>query len=155
MLETLASILPVRLRSRCLKGLACLQTVAYNDHLPQNNALLLKLTAWITFLKTLGAWGVAALAAIDSAAIPIPLDALVAGYVYSNPGHAWLYAIAGAVGSALGSLVPYYLGPAGGELFLLKRIDEAGLRPLPGPCARPAVLAPVVPPTIAPPTPFT
>src|SRR5260370_9038507 len=131
MLETLASILPVRLRSRCLKGLAGLQTVAYNDHLPKKNALLLKLTGLITVLKTLGAWGVAALAAIDSAAIPIPLDALVAGYVYSNPGHAWLYAIAGAVGSALGSLVPYYLGRAGGELFLLKRIDGAGLMRIP------------------------
>src|SRR5260370_17079084 len=132
MLETLASILPVRLRSRCLKGLACLQTVAYNDHLPQKNALLLKLTAWITFLKTLGAWGVAALAAIDSAAIPIPLDALVAGYVYSNPGHAWLYAIAGAVGSALGSLGPYYPAPPGPDPFL------------PSPSTRPpATLSPV------------
>jgi len=154
MLETLASILPVRLRSRCLKGLACLQTVAYNDHLPQKNALLLKLTAWITFLKTLGAWGVAALAAIDSAAIPIPLDALVAGYVYSNPGHAWLYAIAGAVGSALGSLVPYYLGRAGGELFLLKRIDEAGLRRIRDRFERQEFFALMVPATLPPPTPF-
>src|SRR5260370_8575405 len=142
MLETLASILPVRLRSRCLKGLACLQTCAYNDHLPQKNALLLKLTAWIPFLKTLGAWGVAALAAIDSAAIPIPLDALVAGYVYSNPGHAWLYAIAGPVCSALGSLVPYYLGRAGGQLYLLQRIDAAVARRTPHPSSPPHSFTP-------------
>jgi uncharacterized membrane protein YdjX (TVP38/TMEM64 family) len=30
----------------------------------------------------------------------------------------------GALGSAIGSLLPYYLGRAGGELFLLKRINR-------------------------------
>jgi membrane protein YqaA with SNARE-associated domain len=122
--------------------------------LPQKNKLLLKFTAWIAFLKTLGAWGVAALAAIDSAAIPIPLDALVAGYVYSNPGRAWLYAIAGAFGSAVGSLVPYYLGRAGGELFLLKRIDEAKLQRIRDRFERQEFLALMFPATLPPPTPF-
>lgn len=118
------------------------------------NKFLLKFTAWIAFLRTLGAWGVAALAAIDSAAIPIPLDALVAGYVYSNPGRAWLFAIAGAAGSALGSLVPYYLGRAGGELFLLKRIDEAKLRHIRDRFERQEFLALMVPAMLPPPTPF-
>ena len=118
------------------------------------NKILLKFTAWITFLRTLGAWGVVSLAALDSAAIPIPLDALVAGYVFSNPAHAWLYAIAGAVGSALGSLVPYYLGRAGGELFLLKRIDEAKLRRIRDRFERQEFLALMVPATLPPPTPF-
>jgi membrane protein YqaA with SNARE-associated domain len=118
------------------------------------NKFLVKFTAWIAFLKTLGAWGVASLAALDSAAIPIPLDALVAGYVYSNPARAWLYAIAGAVGSALGSLVPYYLGRAGGELFLLKRIDEAKLRRIRDRFERQEFLALMVPATLPPPTPF-
>jgi len=114
----------------------------------------LKITAWIAFLRTLGGWGVLALAAIDSAAIPIPLDALVAGYVFSNPGRAWLYAIAGAVGSALGSLIPYYLGRAGGELFLLKRIDEAKLQRIRDRFERQEFLALMVPATLPPPTPF-
>jgi membrane protein YqaA with SNARE-associated domain len=118
------------------------------------NKFLLKFTAWIAFLRTLGAWGVASLAALDSAAIPIPLDALVAGYVFSNPSHAWLYAIAGAAGSALGSLVPYYLGRAGGELFLLKRIDEAKLRRIRDRFERQEFLALMVPATLPPPTPF-
>jgi membrane protein YqaA with SNARE-associated domain len=118
------------------------------------NKFLLKFTAWIAFLRTLGAWGVASLAAIDSAAIPIPLDALVAGYVFSNPAHAWLYAIAGAAGSALGSLIPYYLGRAGGELFLLKRIDEGKLRRIRDRFERQEFLALMVPATLPPPTPF-
>ena len=115
---------------------------------------LLKITAWIAFLKTLGGWGVMALATVDSAAIPIPLDALVAGYVFSNPGHAWLYAIAGAVGSAVGSLIPYYLGRAGGELFLLKRIDEAKLQRIRDRFERQEFLALMVPAMLPPPTPF-
>ncbi len=96
--------------------------------MPSKNQLLLKFTVWIAALKVLGAWGVLILAAIDSAALGIPMDPLVAGFVYSNPHRAWLYCVAGAVGSALGSLIPYALGRAGGELFLLKRIDEAKLQ---------------------------
>ena len=96
----------------------------------------------------------AALAAIDSAAIPMPLDALMAGYVFSNPGHAWIYAMAGAAGSALGSLVPYYLGRAGGELFLLKHIDEAKLKRIRDRFERQEFLALMVPAILPPPTPF-
>jgi membrane protein YqaA with SNARE-associated domain len=126
----------------------------YNDSLFAKTQLLLKFTAWIALLKTLGAWGVLILAVIDSGSIPMPLDALVAGYVFSNPGHAWLYTIAGAVGSALGSLIPYYLGRAGGELFLLKRIDEAKLQRIRDRFERQEFLALAVPATLPPPTPF-
>ena len=122
--------------------------------MPAENQFLLKITAWIAFLKTLGGWGVLTLAGIDSAAIPIPLDALVAGYVFSNPGHAWLYVIAGAVGSSVGSLIPYYLGRAGGELFLLKRIDEAKLQRIRDRFERQEFLALMVPAMLPPPTPF-
>ena len=128
--------------------------VAYNENLSAPHQLLLKITAWLAFLRTLGGWGVMALAVIDSAAIPIPLDALVAGYVFSNPRRAWLYALAGALGSALGSLIPYYLGRAGGELFLLKRIDERKLRHIRDRFERQEFLALMVPATLPPPTPF-
>jgi membrane protein YqaA with SNARE-associated domain len=116
--------------------------------------LFLKVTAWIAALKTLGAWGVFILATIDSVAIPIPLDALVAGYVYSNPHLAWLYCIAGAVGSAVGCLVPYGLGRAGGELFLLKRIDEARLQRIRDRFEKQEFVALMVPAMLPPPTPF-
>jgi membrane protein YqaA with SNARE-associated domain len=122
--------------------------------LPAKSKFFLKLAAWIAFLKTLGAWGVFILATIDSAAIPIPLDALVAGYVYSNPHLAWLYCIAGAVGSAVGCLVPYGLGRAGGELFLLKRISEARLQRIRDRFEKQEFVALMVPAMLPPPTPF-
>lgn len=122
--------------------------------MPSKNQLLLKFTVWIAALKALGAWGVLILAAIDSAALGIPMDPLVAGFVYSNPHRAWLYCVAGAVGSALGSLIPYALGRAGGELFLLKRIDEAKLQRIRDRFQRQEFLALMVPATLPPPTPF-
>jgi membrane protein YqaA with SNARE-associated domain len=114
----------------------------------------LKYTAWLAALKTLGAWGVLIIAILDSAAFGVPMDPLVAGYVYSNPHKAWLYCLAGAVGSALGSLVPYGLGRAGGELFLLKRIDEAKLKRIRDRFERQEFLALMVPAMLPPPTPF-
>src|SRR5579864_3330709 len=127
---------------------------AYNDRLLARNKLWLKITGWIAVLQTLGAWGVLALTAIDSGAIPIPVDALVAGYVYSNPHRAWLYVLAGALGSALGSLVPYYLGRAGGELFLLKRINRERMERIRDRFERQEFLALMVPAMLPPPTPF-
>jgi membrane protein YqaA with SNARE-associated domain len=122
--------------------------------LPAKSKFFLKVAAWIAFLKTLGAWGVFILATIDSVAIPIPLDALVAGYVYSNPHLAWLYCIAGAAGSAVGCLVPYGLGRAGGELFLLKRISEARLQRIRDRFEKQEFVALMVPAMLPPPTPF-
>jgi len=114
----------------------------------------LKYTAWLAALKTLGAWGVFIISILDSAAFGVPMDPLVAGYVYSNPHKAWLYCLAGALGSALGSLVPYGLGRAGGELFLLKRIDEARLKRIRDRFERQEFLALMVPAMLPPPTPF-
>ena len=122
--------------------------------MPAKSKFFLKVAAWIAFLKTLGAWGVFILATIDSVAIPIPLDALVAGYVYANPHLAWLYCIAGAVGSAVGCLVPYGLGRAGGELFLLKRINEARLQRIRDRFEKQEFVALMVPAMLPPPTPF-
>jgi membrane protein YqaA with SNARE-associated domain len=114
----------------------------------------LKYTAWLAALKTLGAWGVFIISILDAAAFGVPMDPLVAGYVYSNPHKAWLYCVAGAVGSALGSLVPFLLGRAGGELFLLKRIDEARLKRIRDRFEKQEFLALMVPAMLPPPTPF-
>lgn len=114
----------------------------------------LKYTAWLAALKTLGAWGVFIIAILDSAVFGLPMDPLVAGYVYSNPHKAWLYCLVGAVGSALGCILPYGLGRAGGELFLLKRIDEAKLQRIRDRFERQEFLALMVPAMLPPPTPF-
>ncbi len=75
-------------------------------------------------LKPLGIWGIGGLALVDSAAIPMPLDALVIDYVANDHARFLLYCLMAAVGSAIGSMLPYYVGRAGGELFLLKRINR-------------------------------
>lgn len=125
----------------------------YNTNLSAPK-FFLKYTAWLAALKTLGAWGVFIISILDSAAFGVPMDPLVAGYVYSNPHKAWIYCVVGALGSALGCLVPYGLGRAGGELFLLKRIDEAKLQRIRDRFERQEFLALMVPAMLPPPTPF-
>lgn len=75
-------------------------------------------------LKPLGIWGLGGLAVVDSALFPMPVDPLVVDYVAQDHRKLLLYCITGAVGSALGSLFPYYLGRVGGEQILLKRINR-------------------------------
>jgi membrane protein YqaA with SNARE-associated domain len=129
-------------------------TPVYNGFLSASSQLLLRFSAWIAALQTMGAWGMFLIATIDSCAIPMPLDVLVAGYVFSNPHRAWLYCLAGAAGSALGSLVPYALGRAGGELFLLKRINRERLDRIRDRFQKQEFLALMVPAVLPPPTPF-
>ncbi len=78
----------------------------------------------LALLKPLGVWGVGALALVDSAAIPMPLDPLVIDYVAHDHRRFLLYCFMAAAGSAIGSLLPFLVGRAGGELFLLKRINR-------------------------------
>jgi len=125
----------------------------YNNRLPAPK-FFTKYIAWLAALKTLGAWGVFIISILDAAAFGIPMDPLVAGYVYSNPHKAWLYCLAGALGSALGSIVPFALGHAGGELLLLKRIDEARLKRIRDRFEKQEFLALMVPAMLPPPTPF-
>jgi membrane protein YqaA with SNARE-associated domain len=77
-------------------------------------------------MKPLGIWGIGGLAFIDSALIPIPvsMDGVVIGYVATNHHKFLIYCLIAAAASAIGSLVPFFIGRAGGELFLLKRINR-------------------------------
>jgi membrane protein YqaA with SNARE-associated domain len=87
---------------------------------------LVKANAWLlAALKPLGAFGVLIVAIIDSSSIPMPLDAMVVEYVVRDHAKFLIYCLTAALGAAIGSLLPYYLGRAGGELFLLKRINRA------------------------------
>ena len=80
----------------------------------------------IAALKPLGVWGLGGLAFIDAALIPLPtsMDGAVIGYVAADHTKFLLYCLMAAFASSVGSLVPYYVGRAGGELFLLKRINR-------------------------------
>jgi membrane protein YqaA with SNARE-associated domain len=91
-------------------------------------AVLHKISAvLLATLKPLGIWGLGGLALIDSALVPLPMsmDGVVIGYVASDHRRFLLYCLMAAGASAIGSMVPYFVGRAGGELFLLKRINRA------------------------------
>ena len=105
-------------------------------------------------LKPFGYWGVGAIALMDSSSIPVPMDLIVAGYVWSDRPRAWLYVLMAAIGSAIGGLLPFFLGRAGGELFLLKRVDRARYENLRDRFARQEFLALLIPSMLPPPTPW-
>ncbi len=86
--------------------------------------IFLRYTAFLwALLKPLGAWGVFAIAALDGAALGLPMDPIVATYVYQNRSRFLLYVLMASTGSALGSIVIYGIGYLGGEELLRKRIS--------------------------------
>ena len=117
--------------------------------------LLSKWTLFLwTLLKPLGAWGVFAIAAIDSAAVGMPLDPVVAGYVYLQPHKFWLYAIMASAGSAVGSLIIYAIGYEMGELVLEKRMGKTKFARIQARFEKHEFLALAVPSFMPPPFPF-
>jgi len=104
-------------------------------------------------LKPLGVWGIGGLALIDSSTIPVPIDALLIDYVANDHKRFLLYCFMAALGSAIGSLLPYYLGRAGGELFLLKRINRQRYEQLRDRFEKQEFLAIMVPAMMPPPMP--
>lgn len=110
--------------------------------------------AILPVLMKWGVWGVGAVAALDSASIPVPMDAILALYVWNDKRNFWLYCLMAAAGSTIGGLVPYWLGRAGGELFLLKRIDRGKLDRMRDRFQRQEFLAVLIPSMMPPPTPW-
>ena len=118
-------------------------------------ALFLKFSTWIVaILKPLGFWGAGAIAMLDSSTIPVPMDLLISGYVWADRRHFWVYCLMAAVGSTIGGLLPFYLGRAGGELFLLKRVDRARFEQMRDRFERQEFFALFVPSMMPPPTPW-
>jgi membrane protein YqaA with SNARE-associated domain len=122
--------------------------------------LMHKLNGWmlvlLAFLAPFGVWGLGALALIDSALFPIPvsMDGVLIGYVATNQALFLLYCLTAAAASALGAMVPYYVGRAGGELFLLKRINRERYERLRDRFAKQEFLAIIIPAMLPPPTPI-
>ena len=83
-------------------------------------------TKWIwSWLGPLGPWGVFVFAAVDASLMGLPLDAVVASYVYNDRPRFLFYVLLASAGSALGSSVIYLVGYLGGETLLRKRIPPA------------------------------
>jgi membrane protein YqaA with SNARE-associated domain len=121
--------------------------------------LFLKLAAKWQFvilpaMLKLGFWGACAAALLDSSSIPIPMDILVAGWVWNDKGRFWLYVIMASIGSAIGGLVPYGIGRAGGELFLMKRVNRERYEQLRERFEKQEFLAVMIPSMLPPPTPW-
>jgi membrane protein YqaA with SNARE-associated domain len=87
--------------------------------------ILARYTAWILHVLTpLGIWGVFAIAFADSALLGMPVDAIVAYYVYQDHRKLLFYVLMASLGSVIGSIPLYVIGYLGGEKVLRKRITE-------------------------------
>jgi len=117
--------------------------------------ILAKYTAWILqLLGPLGIWGVFAIAFADSALLGMPVDAIVAFYVYQDHRRLLLYVVMASLGSALGSIPLYIIGYVGGEKVLRKRISEERFQQIHRSFEQHEFWALMFPGMLPPPTPF-
>jgi membrane protein YqaA with SNARE-associated domain len=105
-------------------------------------------------LKPLGIWGIVAVAGIDGAFVGLPVDAVVAGYVYHNHSGFLLYVLLASVGSTLGGLVVYAIGYEGGEGLLRKRISHQRFEKIHSAFDKHPFWSLMLPAMLPPPTPF-
>lgn len=111
----------------------------------------------LVILPILIKWGILgafAVGALDSSTIPVPIDALIAVWVWKDQRHFWAYPLAAALGSAVGGLLPYALGRAGGELFVLKRVNRTRYERMKLRFEKQEFLAMAIPSALPPPTPW-
>jgi membrane protein YqaA with SNARE-associated domain len=117
--------------------------------------ILARYTAWIfRLLVPLGIWGPFVVAFADSALLGMPVDAVVAAYVYNDRRHFLFYVILASLGSAVGSIPLYLLGYLGGEKVLRKRISEERFHKIHASFERHEFWALMFPGMLPPPTPF-
>jgi len=105
-------------------------------------------------LVPLGIWGPFVVAFADSALLGMPVDAVVAAYVYHDRRHFLLYVLLASLGSAVGSIPLYVLGYLGGEKVLRKRISEERFQKIHASFERHEFWALMFPGMLPPPTPF-
>lgn len=117
--------------------------------------ILTRYTAFLwALLKPLGVWGVFLTAALDGAALGLPVDAVIAGYVYEDRVRFLLYVVLASAGSALGSSVLYLVGYLGGEALLRKRMPPERFEKIHRSFDQHEFWAVMFPAMLPPPTPF-
>jgi membrane protein YqaA with SNARE-associated domain len=84
----------------------------------------------------------------------MPIDAVVAWYVYNDRSRFLFYVLMASAGSTLGCLVMYAIGYFGGETLLRKRIPEARFNKIHASFERHEFWALMFPAMLPPPTPF-
>jgi membrane protein YqaA with SNARE-associated domain len=117
--------------------------------------ILARYSAWILgLMKVLGIWGPFVIAFADSALLGMPVDFIVATYVYQDRKRMLLYVVMASLGSALGSVPLYVIGYLGGEKVLRKRISEERFLKIHQSFERNEFWALMLPATLPPPMPF-
>jgi membrane protein YqaA with SNARE-associated domain len=117
--------------------------------------MLARYTAWVLgLMQVLGIWGPFVIAFADSALLGMPVDFVVATYVYQDRRRLLLYITMASLGSALGSIPLYILGYLGGEKVLRKRISEERFLKIHASFERHEFWALMFPGMLPPPTPF-
>jgi membrane protein YqaA with SNARE-associated domain len=117
--------------------------------------ILARYSAWILgLMKVLGIWGPFVIAFADSALLGMPVDFVVATYVYQDRKRMLLYVVMASLGSALGSIPLYVIGYLGGEKVLRKRISEERFLKIHQSFERNEFWALMLPGTLPPPMPF-
>ncbi len=110
---------------------------------------------WIKHvLAPLGPWGMLAFAAIDGSFLGMPLEAIFVGYVYNDRARFLLYVFLASAGGALGSIVIYAIGYAGGEVLLRKRLPPEKFEKIHASFEKHEFWALMFPAMLPPPTPF-
>jgi membrane protein YqaA with SNARE-associated domain len=110
---------------------------------------------WIwAVIAPLGVWGVFAVSAVDAAFMGLPMDPIVASYIYNDRHRFILYVFLAALGSAVGSLVIYAIGYTGGEVLLRKRLSPQRFEKIHASFEKHEFLALMLPAMLPPPTPF-
>ena len=84
----------------------------------------------------------------------MPVDLVVANYVYHDRPRFLFYVVMASAGSALGSIVIYAIGYFGGETVLRKRISEERFAKIHASFERHEFWAVMFPAMLPPPTPF-
>ena len=105
-------------------------------------------------LAPLGVWGVFAISAVDAAFMGLPMDPIVASYIYKDPRGFLLYVLLAASGSAVGSIVIYVIGYTGGEMLLRKRLSPERFQKIHASFEKHEFWALMLPAMLPPPTPF-
>lgn len=84
----------------------------------------------------------------------MPVDAVIAGYVYHDHAHLMFYITMASAGSAIGSSVLYLIGFVGGEALLRKRMSPAHYQKIHASFEKHEFWALMLPAMLPPPTPF-
>ncbi|HET7891630.1 MAG TPA: VTT domain-containing protein [Candidatus Sulfotelmatobacter sp.] len=117
--------------------------------------ILARYTAWVLgLMKVLGIWGPFVIAFADSALLGMPVDFIVATYVWQDRKRMLLYVAMASLGSALGSIPLYIAGYLGGEKVLRKRISEERFLKIHASFEQHEFWALMFPGMLPPPTPF-